>query len=50
MIISTNKTSYPDTLIVILDQDKGRSKFTEKIKLQELKMRMEKLLDLISLT
>ncbi len=30
MIISTNKTSYPDTLIVILDQDKGRSKFTEK--------------------
>ena len=30
MIVSTNKTSYPDTLIVILDQDKGRSKFTEK--------------------
>lgn len=30
MIISTNKTSYPDTLIVILDQDKGSSKFTEK--------------------
>src|SRR5699024_12373745 len=30
MIISTNKTSYPDPLIVILDQDKGRSKFTEK--------------------
>ena len=30
MIVSTNKTSYPDTLIVITDQDKGRSQFEEK--------------------
>lgn len=50
MIISTNKTSYPDTLIVILDQDKGRSKFTEKDQVTRVENEMEKLLDLISLT
>lgn len=30
MIVSTNKSSYPDTLIVITDQNKGRSQFEEK--------------------
>lgn len=30
MIVSTNKASYPDTLIVITGPDKGRSQFVEK--------------------
>jgi len=30
MITSINKRSYPNTLIVVLDQDKGKSEFEEK--------------------
>ena len=37
MIISTNKESYPDTLIVILGQDKGRSSFEEKESITRVK-------------
>ncbi|MCT7718162.1 MAG: DUF4479 domain-containing protein, partial [Lactobacillus iners] len=29
MIISTNKKSYPDTIILILDQGEGRSTYEE---------------------
>lgn len=37
MITSTNKEAYPNTLIVILDQNNGRSQFDEKADVTQVK-------------
>lgn len=37
MIISTNKKSYPDTIILILDQGEGRSTYEEKNNIVQVK-------------
>lgn len=39
MITSINKRSYPNTLIVILAQDNGKSEFEEKMMSPELRMK-----------
>lgn len=39
MITSINKRSYPNTLIVILGQDKGKSEYEEKMMSHVLLMR-----------